>query len=106
MRILFDQNTPVPIRDSLQKHDVSTAHEMGWSTLENGNLLSTAEEHGFDLFITADRNLKYQQNLARPSLSIIVLSTTSWPRIKNSASKVISAVDEIVNGGFIEIEIP
>ncbi len=79
---------------------------MGWSTLENGNLLSTAEEQGFDLFITADRNLKYQQNLAGRSLSIIVLSTTSWPRIKNSASKVISAVDEIVNGGFIEIEIP
>jgi len=65
---------------------------MGWSTLENGNLLGAAEEQGFDVFITADKNLKYQQNLAGRSLAIIVLSTTSWPRIKNSVVTVTSAV--------------
>lgn len=79
---------------------------MGWSTLENGSLLSVAEEHGFDVFITADKNLKYQQNLVGRSLSVIVLSTTSWPRIKKSDELVIRAVEEIIHGGFVEIEIP
>jgi hypothetical protein len=60
MRILFDQGTPVGIRDSLQGHTVKTAHEQGWSTLLNGELLAAAEGAGFDVLVTTDKNLVYQ----------------------------------------------
>lgn len=65
MRILFDQGTPVPLRRSLIGHEVETAYERGWSALQNGVLLKTAEEAGFDAIITTDQNLRYQQNLAQ-----------------------------------------
>jgi hypothetical protein len=93
MKILFDQGTPVPLRLSLSSHAVSTAHEMGWSELDNGNLLAAAEE-AFDVLVTTDRNLRHQQNLARRELAILVLPTTSWPgaspgsrRSRRSAAK-------------------
>jgi hypothetical protein len=62
MKILFDQGTPAPLRNALAAHTISTAYEMGWSDLENGELLKRAEEM-FDAFITTDKNLRYQQNL-------------------------------------------
>jgi hypothetical protein len=62
MRILFDQGTPAPLRKALPDHDVSTAHEMGWSLLTNGDLFKEAEA-SFDAFVTTDQNLQYQQNL-------------------------------------------
>ncbi len=75
MRILFDQGTPLPLRDSLTGHAVATAYELGWSTLGNGELLDAAERAGYDLFITTDQNLRYQQNLSagkRPADSLIL----------------------------------
>ena len=68
--------------------DVSTVFELGWATLENGELLTEAEDKGFDILLTTDKNLKYQQNLSNRSIGIIVLSTTSWPRIKNVAHEI------------------
>lgn len=64
MRILFDQGTPVPLRDSLPQHEVATAFERGWSKLKNGELLDAAEREGFNVLVTTDSNLKFQQNLA------------------------------------------
>jgi len=61
MRVLFDQGTPTPLRDVLVEHHVETAYERGWSALENGELLEVAEAEGFDVFVTTDRNLQYQQ---------------------------------------------
>jgi hypothetical protein len=80
MRILFDHGTPAPLRRTLVAHTVSTAYEMGWATLENGDLLSAAEA-SFDAFITTDQNLRHQQNLTERRLAILVLPTTSWPKI-------------------------
>lgn len=57
MRILFDRGTPVPLSDSLQQHEISTAFERGWSKLKNGELLEVAEHEGFDVFVTTDSNL-------------------------------------------------
>ena len=62
MRILFDQGTPAPLRGLLSEHSVSTAYEMGWSELENGDLLEAAEVD-FDALITTDKNLRHQQDL-------------------------------------------
>jgi hypothetical protein len=56
VRILFDQGTPAPLRDTLPGHVVATAFEMGWSLLENGDLLTVAESEGFDAFITTDKS--------------------------------------------------
>jgi hypothetical protein len=64
VRVLFDQGTPVPLRDSLQQHEVSTAFERGWSELKHGELLDAAEHEGFAVLVTTDTKLKFQQNLS------------------------------------------
>jgi hypothetical protein len=102
MKILFDQGTPAPLRNELTGHSVATAGEMGWSGLDNGDLLREAEK-SFDLLITTDQNLKYQQNLAGRQLAILVLMTTSWPKIQARIPDVVAAIAEIRPGDFREL---
>ena len=106
MRVLFDQGTPAPLRQSLAGHEVTTAYERGWSTLKNGELLSAAEAAGYEVLVTADTNLKYQQNLASRKLAIVVLGTTSWPRIRAATGKVSAAVSAAAPGSYVEVAIP
>ncbi len=103
MRILFDQGTPVPLRQHLTRHLVDTAFERGWSTLRNGELLDVAEHEGYDLLITTDQNLRYQQQLAARQLAIIVLLSTSWPRIQRRIEAIQAAVERVIPGGYEEI---
>ena len=72
---------------------MSTAFELGWSTLKNGELLAAAEGNGFEVFVTTDTNLAYQQNLSNRKIAIVVLRTTSWPRIQKSVAAILSAID-------------
>lgn len=102
MRILFDQGTPVPLRHHLSGHIVSTAYEKGWSDLANGDLLAKAESQ-FDLMITTDQNLRYQQNLKERKLAILVLPTTNWPEIQKHVSEVASAVSGMKSGVYLEL---
>ncbi len=74
--------------------------------LENGQFLTAAEEHGFDVLITTDMNLKYQQNLDERRIAIVVLTTPSWPRINKTLESVINAVGAAQPGSYIEVEIP
>jgi len=106
MRILFDQGTPVPLRKALTNHEVTTAYERGWSELKNGELLNAAEEEGFEVFVTTDSNLKYQQNLQSRRIAIIMLTTTSWPRIRQAIETVVLAVDGASEGMYVEVAIP
>jgi len=106
LKILFDQGTPAPLRSALPSHDVKTAFECGWNALENGALLAAAESSGFEVFVTTDQNLRYQQNLSQRRIAVIVLSTTNWPRIRRSANLVAEAVDRMAVGAFVEIAIP
>ncbi len=106
MKVLFDQGTPAPLRQFLSSHEVSTAYERGWSTLQNGELLQAAESAGFSVLVTTDTNLKYQQNLASRRISVVVLSTTSWPRIKVQVELVIHAVNSAGQGSYCEVPIP
>ncbi len=106
MRVLFDQGTPVPLRLELPTHDVATAFERGWATLTNGQLLATAEAEGFDVLVTTDRNLRYQQNVANRGIAIVVLSTPSWPRIRGAVDAVAIAIERSVAGSFVEVRIP
>ena len=93
MKVLFDQGTPVPLRTHFTSLHVSTAYELGWATLKNGELLAAAESNGFEVFVTTDTNLAYQQNLFNRTIAIVVLSTTSWPRIQKSVSEIVRAID-------------
>jgi len=102
LRILFDQGTPVPLRHVLSGHTVATAFEMGWSDLSNGDLLRAAEGR-FDVFITTDQNLRYQQNLEVRQLAILVLPTTSWPAINNHIDSIQNALDSLRGGTYLEI---
>jgi predicted nuclease of predicted toxin-antitoxin system len=106
VRVLFDQGTPAPLRRLLTQHDVTTAHERGWSQLKNGELLDLAEKEGFAVLVTTDANLKYQQNLASRRIAIVVLTTTSWPRIQRAAAEVVAAVDGAAPGVYREVEVP
>jgi hypothetical protein len=109
MRVLFDQfdqGTPVPLKNVLTDFDITTAHEMGWSTLHNGELLSSAEADGFDVFITTDQNLQHQQNLSHRKLAVVVLSTTSWPRIKHVSSLVVEAILTVKSGQIHIVDVP
>jgi hypothetical protein len=102
MKILFDHGTPVPLRLQLARHEISTAYEMGWAKLSNGDLLAAAEK-SFDAFITTDQNLRYQQNLSGRRLAILVLPTTSWPEIQKQTNKVADAVNALKPGDLIEL---
>jgi predicted nuclease of predicted toxin-antitoxin system len=104
MKLLFDQGTPVPLRNHLPNHIVATAYEKGWSNLKNGDLLTLAEAKGFDVLITTDQNLRYQQNLSGRRIGVIVLLTTNWPRIKKNVALVVQAIDKIHPGSYEEID--
>lgn len=105
MRVLFDQGTPAPLRHALAGHAVQTTFELGWGTLQNGALLAAAERAGFDVFVTTDKNLRHQQNLADRALAVVVLPTTSWPRIRAHAETVARAVDSSRPGALIEVRL-
>jgi hypothetical protein len=105
MRILFDQGTPIPLRRALAGHEVATVHEVGWANLANGELLQQAETH-YDLLITTDQNLRYQQNLAGRQLAILVLPTTSWPRLLPHAQAIAAAALALSRGEYLEFTLP
>ncbi len=105
MKVLFDQGTPVPLRRFLHPHVVDTAGERGWSRLRNGDLLDLAEASHYDAFITTDTNLRYQQNMTQRVLRILVLTTTSWPRIREKTAEVLQALENLAEGEYVELEI-
>lgn len=90
------------MRRELKGHSVATTFEMGWSALENGDLLKVAGLE-FDVFVTTDRSLRFQQNLAGRRLAILVLPTTNWPRIQAHIVEVIAALDKLRSGELREL---
>lgn len=103
MRVLFDQGTPAPLRTFLTAHTTETAFERGWSELSNGELVTTAEREGFELMVTTDKNLQYQQNLTDRRIAILVLWTTRWPDLRVRVVEIIRAVDAIEPGEYREL---
>lgn len=106
MRVLFDQGVPTPLRSSLPGHEVITAYDLGWSTLSNGELLRAAEMAGFQVLVTTDQNLRYQQNLSDRNIAVLVLATTSWPRIHAAAGSVAAAIETAALGAYTLLPIP
>jgi hypothetical protein len=106
VRVLFDQGTPAPLRNHLTGHHVSTAYEMGWGNLKNGELLEQAQIQGFEVLVTTDQNLKYQQNLTKRQIAIVVLSSTSWPRIQKVLPGIVEAISGIQPNSYAEVGVP
>jgi hypothetical protein len=106
MLILFDHSTPRGVARALKGHLVIQAKDRGWSTLSNGNLLAAAEQAGFDLLLTADKNMRYQQNLTGRRIALIVLSTPQWPIVRLCLAEIASVVDAAMPGTYVEVEIP
>ena len=106
MLVLLDQGTPVPIGRHLSHHTARTASEQGWATLGNGELLTAAEAHGFDVFVTTDKNLRYQQNLSGRRIAVVVLMNAQWPRLEPYVDRVVTAIDAATPGSYSEVEVP
>lgn len=100
MKVLLDENLSPKLRLQLPDHDVTTTVYAGWGGLRNGELLTTAEEAGFQAFVTADRNLSYQQNLKDRKIAIVVLTAHSWKIIRNYLPTISDAIDHARPGSF------
>ena len=101
----FDQGTPVPLWRYLADHNVATAAELEWSQLTNGELLAAATEAGFEVFVTTDQNLRYQQNLKNRTIAIVVLMSASWPRIEKRADNIAQTINALGKSDYIEVDI-
>ena len=107
MRILFDKNVPVGVRGFLSRHDVRTVVEMQWpDQLENGELLNVAERSGFDVMVSSDQNIRYQQNLTGRKLALVVLGSNIWPVVRQYSATIASTVDAATPGTYDFIEMP
>jgi hypothetical protein len=91
------------LKKSLPAHDVTFTRHMNWSELSNGQLLAAAEAAGFDLMITSDKNLKYQQNLSKRRISIIVLGNNYWPEVQRHLAEIVTAVEAASPNSYQEI---
>jgi hypothetical protein len=106
MFVLFDQGTPVPIRPFLREHTVQTTAQRGWDKLKNGELLKAAEDAGFDVLVTPDKNIRYQPNLKIHTIAIVVLGNAQWPVLCRHVERVVVAVNAAKPGTYCEVEIP
>ena len=106
MRVFFDECVPRPLGKLLVDHQIKTAQELGWGRLKNGALIQKAESGGFEVFVTSDQNLVYQQNLGNRKIALLVLSTNYWPSLQRHHRLVASALSVIRPGQYQEITIP
>jgi hypothetical protein len=106
MRILFDQGVPRGLAGSLRGHQVTEARELNWERISNGELLKQAEGSGFDLLLTTDKNVRYQQNLTGRKISVVVLGNSPWWLVRRHLEAIAAAVNAAYPGSFREVEIP
>jgi len=107
MLVLFDHGTPRTLaRHLIDHHTVTEARARGWERVENGELLRVAEAAGFEVLVTTDQNLSYQQNLKSRKIAIVVLGKGQWSLIKARIPEIVAAVDSATQGSFTEVDIP
>ena len=106
MLVLFDNGTPAPLRYALKGHAVVEALERGWDRLVNGELTEAAEAAGFEVLLTTDKNMRYQQNLKGRKIAFVVVGNQQWPTLRNYVERVVVAVNAATPGSYVEVEIP
>ncbi len=106
MKVLFDNGTPNPIAGSLVGHEVTFARGIGWHELENGELILAAEQAGFEVLLSTDKNIRYQQNLEGRKIALVILGNSQWPIVQMHLERVVAAVNSCAPGSYIEVEIP
>ena len=106
MLILFDNGTPAPLRYALKGHVVVEAIERGWDRLLNGELIAAAEAAGFELLLTTDKNIRYQQNLKGRKIAFVVVANQQWPTLRRYVERVVAAINSATPGSYTEVEIP
>lgn len=105
MKILLDECVPWPMHKLLSGHECMTAQQRGWGGKKNGDLLLLAEQE-FNLFITSDQNIRYQQNLAGRQIPILELSNNNLRRIEAASALLLSAVATIQPCEYRRVDIP
>ena len=106
MLVLFDNGTPRGLARFLTGHSVEEARARGWEELSNGELIEVAEQAGFLLMVTTDKNIQYQQNLKARKIAIIVLEHSQWPMVKLVSENIAAAVNAAAPGSYAEIAVP
>ncbi|HVQ38309.1 MAG TPA: DUF5615 family PIN-like protein [Pyrinomonadaceae bacterium] len=105
MKVLLDECTPRLVQRQLPELEIATVQELGWTGIKNGALLRLAENE-FDVFVTSDKNLRYQQNLSGKSLAIIELPSNQVPVVALLVSKLRETLEVIKAGEFVSIPLP
>ena len=105
MKILFDHGTPAPLHNHLREHSVDRSAEKGWELLENGELIRKAEAEGYEVIVTTDQSMRYQQNLTGSRLAIVVLLSTAWPGVQHRTEEIRTVIEEIRPGELREVPI-
>ena len=107
MLVLFDHGTPKGLIDALPGHTIDTAQARGWDTLSNGALLDAAEQAGFEVLLTTDRRIRYQQDLrARRIALVVVTGSTKWSLVRQHADRIAAVVGAATAGSYSEVNIP
>jgi hypothetical protein len=104
--ILFDNGTPRGLARFLAGHTVEEARARGWEELSNGELIDVAEAAGFEVMVTTDKNIRYQQKLSARSIALIVLEHSQWPMVKLVVQNIVAAVNAATPGSYLEVEVP
>ena len=106
MKILFDNGTPKPIARSLTGHEITYARQIGRHELENGELIQKAEEAGYQVLLTTDKNIRYQQNLSGRKIALVVLGNQQWPVVRLHLDRIAAVVNSAAPGSYTEVDIP
>jgi hypothetical protein len=105
VKILFDHSAPAPLRRWLRGHEVVLAVTLGWQKLRNGVLLDLAERADFDVLVTCDKSIPYQQNFSDRKISVVVLSSNRWSRLRPVAARIATRIDFAQRGQVSRIDI-
>ncbi len=104
MKVLLDQNLDQRLRNHLDPNDVFTASYKGWDALKNGKLLEAAEADGFDILITVDQTIAFEQNLTSRKFAILVLSAVEWRIMKDHLARILAAIDSALPGSLQAVD--